>query len=371
MSVQQHGSAAQLEQLTPEQRAGLFVWPSLAGEGLNAEEESLLSVYKPSGVVLFRRSLKSLAQTRMLCARIKELTAAPHQPDGAVIAIDEEGGRVYRLPAPFPRVDAASSFAAVEREDALRSQVILQTSAARAVGINCLLAPVTDVLTRPDNPAIGDRAFSDQAETVARCAQVVCEEIRRADMLPCAKHFPGHGHTASDSHKGFATTDVDLATLRSREWLPFRSMIASGHLKMIMTAHVICQALDPHRPATLSPEILQKYLRGELGFAGLILSDDLRMNAISDYYGVAKQVTAAIVDEGQNSADVSDDSFLARASCDALEAGCDILLSCQSIVREKTVLDAVCRMLDGKQKSGWFTEKAERVLSVLTSRSIS
>ncbi|MEY3903707.1 MAG: hypothetical protein RL189_3013, partial [Pseudomonadota bacterium] len=290
---------------------------------------------------------------------------ADHQPNGAVIAIDEEGGRVYRMPAPFPRIEPAGAFSAPEREVDLRSQVLLQAGAARALGINCLLAPVADVLTRPENPAIGDRAFSSDAQTVARCAAIVCDELSRAGLLSCAKHFPGHGHTESDSHKGFATTDVELATLREREWLPFKHLIKHSKIPMIMTAHVICQTLDPSRPATLSPLILENYLRGELGFEGLILSDDLRMNAISDFYGVAKKVTAAIVDEGQNSVDVSDDSFLRQASCDALEAGCDILLSCQSVVREKTVLQAVGQLMDSKAKTEWFAKKAARVLSYL------
>jgi len=365
MTVQQQDTASILKHMSAEQSAGLFVWPSLGSEFVSPEEEQLLSRYKPSGVVLFRRSLKSLSQARALCSHVRELTRAPHQPQGAVIAIDEEGGRVYRMPAPFPRVEAASSFAAPEREDALRSQVILQSATARALGIDCLLAPVADVLTRVDNPAIGDRSFSDDPQIVARCALVVTEELRKAGMLSCAKHFPGHGHTATDSHKGFATTDVDLAQLRSREWLPFRHLIQHGHIPLIMTAHVICQSIDPQRPATLSPDILQNYLRGELGFKGLILSDDLRMNAISDYYGVSKKVTAAIVDEGQNSVDVSDDSFLKQASCDALDAGCDILLSCQSIVREKMVLEAVSQYIAQSSKSDWFQDKANRVIEVL------
>ncbi|MEN9810844.1 MAG: hypothetical protein RLZZ488_2411 [Pseudomonadota bacterium] len=354
-----------LGRLSAEQRAGLFVWPSLVAAELTEEEESLLKLYKPSGVVLFRRSMKTLAQTRDLCDRIRVLTRADHQPNGAVIAIDEEGGRVYRMPAPFPRIEPAAAFSASEREGDLRSQVLLQAATARGLGINCLLAPVADVLTRPENPAIGDRSFSSDAVTVARCAAIVCDEIHRAGLFSCAKHFPGHGHTETDSHKGFATTDVTLATLREREWLPFRHLIEHSKIPMIMTAHVICQELDPSRPATLSPLILQNYLRGELGFDGLILSDDLRMNAISDFYGVAKKVTAAIVDEGQNSVDVSDDSFLRLASCDALAAGCDILLSCQTIVREKTVLEAVGKFMDSKADTEWFREKASRVLSHL------
>jgi beta-N-acetylhexosaminidase len=357
-----------LSVLPQHQRAGVFVWPSLAGPELNPEEEALLFRYKPSGIVLFRRSMKSLAQTRALCERVRALTSAPHQPRGAVIAIDEEGGRVYRMPAPFPRLEPAAAFADVQREPELRSQVMLQAHVARALGIDCLFAPVADVLTRPDNPAIGDRAFSDNPETVARCAGVVLEEIQRAGLLGCAKHFPGHGHTASDSHKGFATSDVALKVMREREWIPFRRLIQNSNIPLIMTAHVICESLDPGKPATLSKDILQTYLRDELGFGGIIVSDDLRMNAISDYYGVSKKVTAAIVDEGQNPVDVSDDRYLALASRDALSAGCDVLLSCQSIVREEVVLRAIENDLLPVMDEQWFIDKANRILTCLAQR---
>jgi beta-N-acetylhexosaminidase len=356
-----HSSSALLPRLSREQRAGLFVWPSLTGPKLTDTERELLELYKPSGVVLFRRSMHSFPQIRELCAEIHALTSAPHQQHGAVIAIDEEGGRVYRLPSPFPRNEPAASFAAPEREIALRSQVMLQAAVARAIGIDCLLAPVVDVLTRADNPAIGDRSFSSEPATVTRCARAVIEEIHSAGLLSCAKHFPGHGHTATDSHKGFATTDVTLETLRKREWLPFVELFKNAGLELIMTAHVVCTDLDSSRPATLSSKILKQHLRHELGFTGLILSDDLRMNAISDYYGVQKDVTAAIVDEGQTAHDVSDDSFLRRASCDALEAGCDILLSCQSIEREVTVLDAVAQYLESRLGDAEWNEKAARV----------
>jgi len=361
----QHGrvGSAPLAKFSREQRAGLFVWPSLSGPELTDRERELLELYKPSGVVLFRRSMQSLVQTRKLCSEIHQLTAADHQRQGAVIAIDEEGGRVYRLPAPFPRNEPAAAFATPEREAALRSQVILQAATARTIGVDCLLAPVLDVLTRADNPAIGDRSFSSEPATVARCARAVVEEIHAAGLFSCAKHFPGHGHTSTDSHKGFATTDVPLETLRMREWLPFVDLMTNPGLDFIMTAHVVCTALDSGRPATLSAKILKHHLRDELGFKGLILSDDLRMNAISDYYGVQKAVTAAIVDEGQTSHDVSDDSFLRQASCDALDAGCDVLLSCQSIEREVTVLEAVAQFLETRLDNIEWSEKAERVVA--------
>lgn len=360
--------AALLAGITREQRAGLFVWPSLAGPEMSAEERHLLELYKPSGVVLFRRSMLSLKQTQRLCTEIHAITRAAHQPQGAVIAIDEEGGRVYRLPAPFSRNEPAAAFSSPAREDALRSQVLHQASTAKALGIDCLLAPVADVLSRPDNPAIGDRAFSSDPEIVARCVKAVVDEIHAQGLFSCAKHFPGHGHTATDSHKGFATTDVDLATLRSREWLPFAALIREMSIPMIMTAHVLCTALDTQFPATLSRRILQEFLRGELKFDGLILSDDLRMNAISDHYGVQKKVTAAIEDNGQNPDDVSDDSFLRKAACDALDAGCDVLLSCQSVVREKTLLEAVTIHLDSRIQEGEWQTKAGRIARIMKKR---
>jgi beta-N-acetylhexosaminidase len=359
---------ADYEQANWEQRAGLFVWPSLAGTVLSDEERRLLSLYKPSGVVLFRRSLKSLSQARELCEEISLLTSAPHQPRGAVIAIDEEGGRVFRLPPPFPRNSPASEFAHDESEDSLRSQVILQASVARSIGVSCMLAPVADVLTRPDNPAIGDRAFSSDPSVVIRCCSVVVSEIAAAGLMSCLKHFPGHGDTETDSHKGFATTQVDLDTMRQREWVPFRQLVNDCGVPLIMTAHVVCSQLDPAYPATLSSIILQKHLRDELSFSGLILSDDLRMNAISEHYGVKKTVTAAAVDDGQNSDDVEDDSFLKIASVDALRAGCDILLSCQSIVREQTALEAVKEALISESGEPRFAEKGMRIISLLKKR---
>ncbi len=363
-----NGFKADYEQTNWEQRAGLFVWPSCAGPVLTDDERRLLSLYKPSGVVLFRRSLKTLFQARALCSEISELTKAPHQPLGAIIAIDEEGGRVFRLPPPFPRNHPASEFAHPDSEESLRSQIILQAAAARAIGVSCMLAPVADVLTRPENPAIGDRSFSSDPSVVSERCSVVVNEIAAAGLMSCLKHFPGHGDTETDSHRGFATTHVDLETMRTREWIPFRQVINGCGVPLIMTAHVVCSQLDSSKPATLSPIILQKFLRDELKFSGLILSDDLRMNAISDYYGVTKTVTAAAVDDGQNSDDVEDDSFLKIASVDALRAGCDILLSCQSIVREQTALEAVKEALMNESGESLFTEKGMRIIAVLKER---
>ena len=351
------------------QTAGMLVWPSFSGDKLLDEERRLLADIRPSGVILFRRNLTSLHQAKNLIAEIRELVGADKRNFKFVVSIDEEGGRVSRLPPPFVRGQAPRAFGDAHDLNGLASQVLFQSFVAAGLGINMLLAPVADILTEPHNPAIGDRAFGTTPEIVSECAKVVAKTLAENRILGCAKHFPGHGHTTTDSHHGFATTTVPLATLRSREWVPFRDLINQG-VPLCMTAHVVATALDAHKPATLSEIVLQTYLRTELQFQGIIVSDDLRMNAVSDYYNVKRAVVASVttdITDAERVGKADNDSYLELAAVDALRAGCDVLLSCQSIVAEKRVYEAIARELE---KDSTFAqlcqEKVERIVRVLS-----
>ena len=173
-----------------------------------------------------------------------------------------------------------------------------------ALGFDLDFAPVLDVLTNPDNPVIGDRAFSREPERAALRALAFARGLERCGVLACGKHFPGHGDTATDSHLELPRIGHDLERIRAVELVPFRRAVAAG-LPMLMTAHVVATALDPERPATLSPAVIAKCLQGELGYRGLVVSDDLDMKAISDHYGAG------------------------QAAVEALEAGCHTLLACR------------------------------------------
>jgi beta-N-acetylhexosaminidase len=168
----------------------------------------------------------------------------------------------------------------------------------RAVGVNYDFAPVLDVDTNPDNPVIGDRAFSRDPKKVAQLALAFAEGLRLADVIPCGKHFPGHGDTNQDSHKTLPRIDRDLDSLRKTELVPFAAAAEAG-LASIMTAHVLYPALDAELPATLSPYILQKLLREELGYDGVVVSDDFEMAAIAERFAqgeAARLALAASVD---------------------------------------------------------------------------
>ncbi|MBX9703642.1 MAG: hypothetical protein K2X39_05770, partial [Silvanigrellaceae bacterium] len=331
-----------------------------------------LTLYKPLGVILFKRSFQSLEQARNLIQEIRQLCSRPQgkyfiRP---VIAIDEEGGRVSRLPSPFPRGESAMSFANRNDFVGLKNQVLHQIFVAKALGVNCILAPVADILTQDNNPALGDRCFGNDAQTVSQCALLVAQTLAAEGMLACAKHFPGHGNTTKDTHKEFATSLVTLETLQTREWIPFQNLIAM-HIPMIMTGHLLLPHLDPTLPATLSHTILNNYLRKQLGFQGLILSDDLRMNAIADFYNVQKNVESSITEQVVSTKNGRDsDCYLPFAALDSLRAGCDIILSCLSIDKEKIIYESFIKeMKTNPDFFNYLVEKAFKINTILLKNS--
>jgi beta-N-acetylhexosaminidase len=163
----------------------------------------------------------------------------------------------------------------------------------RAVGITLDYAPVLDIHTNPQNPVIGDRALSERAEDVARLGRVIIRSLQTAGVAACGKHFPGHGDTSTDSHFELPLVEHPPDRLRAIEFEPFRAAVAE-QVAFIMTAHVLVPSLDEERPSTLSPKVVQALLRDELGFEGVILSDDLEMKAVSARYPVPESAVEAI-----------------------------------------------------------------------------
>jgi len=252
-----------------------------------ADLDRLLCRVRAGGSLLFARNIVDTAQVARLTARIRE-RARLCGASRPLIAVDAEGGRVMRLgPAAgytptlsAEELGASNDFALTELE-ALRIGRTL-----RAAGINWNLAPVVDVGYNPANPVIVGvgRSFSANPRLVAAQAGAWIRGMHAAGVLTALKHFPGHGSSFGDSHHGFVdvteTADPDL------ELLPYRALIAEGLADSIMTAHVFNRRLDPRHPATLSAPTITGLLRGQLGFPGLVVSDDLRMGAIEQAYGM-------------------------------------------------------------------------------------
>jgi beta-N-acetylhexosaminidase len=242
------------------------------------------------GVILFARNVVDAEQVASLVAQLKTCAGRP-----LLVAIDQEGGRVARLRAPQGFTELPPMRALGERGDpALAREVgALLGRELRAVGIDQDYAPVVDVDTNPANPVIGDRAFSRDPDEVGRLGAALAQGLQAEGVAACAKHFPGHGDTSQDSHKDLPRLPHDLERLRRVELPPFRALARAG-VAAVMTAHVVFDALDPRRPATLSPAVM-RLLRDEVGFGGCAVSDDLEMKAVAEHFPLEEAAPGAIL----------------------------------------------------------------------------
>jgi beta-N-acetylhexosaminidase len=268
-------------------------------EGDDAPVCDALAKGRAGGVVLFTRNIHSKDQIKALTRRLRD-AAGRNIP----IGIDQEGGRVARLAnAGLAAGPSARTIASGPPEDAY--QWGLHTGGYLVeLGINLNFAPVLDVDTNPKNPVIGDRSYGTTPEQVVRYAREAIRGLQQAGVVACGKHFPGHGDTHLDSHHDLPVVHHNLERLRQIELKPFADLLPN--LKTIMTAHVVYPALDPNHPATLSKKIITGLLRQQMGYQGVIISDDLEMAA------VAKTLTPS------------------KRAVKAIRAGADMLLICRS-----------------------------------------
>jgi beta-N-acetylhexosaminidase len=259
------------------------------GQQIPSELRSLAKEFGLGGVILFARNVADPEQVADL-----SFEAARLVPDLPVwVSVDQEGGRVARLKKPFTEWPPMATLG--RSGDVALAERFARALAAelKAVGITLDYAPVLDVHTNPNNPVIGDRALAERAQDVARLGVAIIRTLQGEGIAACGKHFPGHGDTSTDSHHELPLVDHPPERLREVEFAPFRAAAAAG-VATIMTAHVLVPSLDETRPATLSRHIVTDLLRGELGYQGVILSDDLEMKAIAAQYAVPEAAVMAI-----------------------------------------------------------------------------
>lgn len=263
------------------------------------------------GVILFARNISSPRQLLRLTETLQDAVKTP-----LFIAVDHEGGRVFRMPKPFTHVPPARELAkqAASRGSDFISQIgeIMGRELA-ACGINVNFAPVLDVGTNPFNPVIGDRALSADSHLVAELGVKWLQGLEAAGIMSCGKHFPGHGDTDLDSHLDLPQLNHTRQRFDICEFIPFQAAIAAG-VPSLMTAHVRIPLLDPRWPATLSRAIIAGILREEFSYDGLIFTDDLGMQ------GITRLLT------------------MEEAAVKSLQAGCDVALVCRGFEQERGVL---------------------------------
>jgi beta-N-acetylhexosaminidase len=300
----------------------LFV-VGISGETLTADERLYFEEYGFGGFILFKRNCYQAYQIVSLCRDLWEM--ADELPP--FIAIDQEGGRVHRLPAPFTHFPPAACIG--HKKDpglAYRAGQAVGIELALA-GINLNFAPVLDVNSNPACPIIGDRAFAADPQAVTTLALSWTQGLRDAGIIPCGKHFPGHGTTDKDSHFDLPIVAKPLELLKASELPPFAEACRQ-RIGALMTAHVLYPALDPDWPATLSKKIITDLLRRQFGYGGVIFSDDMEMHAISRRYSVEESAWQSI-----------------RAGVDALLFGHELpkaIAACE-FLRARASEDAVLR----------------------------
>jgi beta-N-acetylhexosaminidase len=245
---------------------------------LHPEDRRLLATLRPAGVIVYRGNFAADLPYEAWHARFAALVAEVREAIGrerVLIGIDHEGGTVVRPPAPITRYGFARRWA--ERAEEVGRAMGVELA---SLGINLDFAPVVDIDSNPANPVIGPRAFASDAEGVIAAAGAFVAGLQAEGVLACPKHFPGHGDTAVDSHLGLPVVEADRAALAARELLPFAAM-AREPIHLVMTAHIAYPTIDPGVPATMSRVLVDEVLRGELGYRGAVVTDDLGMRAVS------------------------------------------------------------------------------------------
>jgi beta-N-acetylhexosaminidase len=306
----------------------------VSGLELTAEERAFLRAERPWGFILFKRNIDNPAQVARL---VEELRGSTGDLD-AVVLIDQEGGRVQRLGPPYwPVYPPGAVFGTLYDIDPalgleaarLSSRLIAADLVDLGITVDCL--PLADVPVEGADAVIGNRAYGTTPDKVAAIARAVTTGLEQGGVLPVLKHIPGHGRATADTHFKLPVVDTSAAELEAFDFAAFRPL---ADLPMAMTAHVVFSALDPEQPATTSATIIAQVIRGSIGFQGLLMSDDVSMNALQ---GSIAERTRAIV-----------------------AAGCDIVLHCNGKLDEMRAVAAETPMLEGKA--------LERAKAVLASR---
>ena len=291
-----------------------------SGHRLTEDERAFFAGARPWGFILFRRNIDSPEQVRALTAELRDSISDADAP----ILIDQEGGRVQRMGPPhWPKYPPAEAYLKATGDPLAARELVrlgarLMAHDLRSVGITVDCAPVLDVPVPGAHDIIGDRAWAQDPETVAQLGRAAAEGLLAGGVLPVIKHMPGHGRAFADSHHALPVVHADLATLDGWDFAPFKAL---SDMPLAMTAHVVFDAVDPKHPATTSRKAV-KLMRKELGFAGLIMTDDLSMKALSGSLGER-----------------------ARA---ALKAGCDVVLHCNGDLEEMREVAEEVGKLKGK-----------------------
>lgn len=315
------------------EKVGQHIIIGIRGPKLLPEEREFIIKYNIGGVILFARNIESPEQLHQLTSELHSLREHTKDHAPLIVSIDMEGGRVHRLKKPFTQWPALKNIGDIGSSSLAFRFALHMGEELRAFGINLDFAPCIDVYMNPKNEVIGDRALSTQPEVVTQLSSALVRGYLKAGVIPCAKHFPGHGSTEIDSHFELPISEETLLDLdKSQSLEPFKKVFKS-RCELVMTAHIHYKKIDAKWPVTLSEIFLKQILREVLRYKGLIITDDLDMKALAKYF--------------------PKDQIPVRA----LQAGANILLYCNDFDSPGKALNSVARAIKEKTISVETIEK--------------
>ncbi|MEL6919606.1 MAG: beta-N-acetylhexosaminidase [Pseudomonadota bacterium] len=292
------------------------------GTALLEDEIALFKAHQPWGLILFARNIGTADEVRSLCASFREIVGREDAP----VFIDQEGGRVQRICEPIAqRYPPGAMLGAIYERDRVQGckaaydMSLLHAGDLLPLGINADCLPVLDVPVPGSHDVIGDRAYGEEPQAVADMGRAAADGLLAGGVLPVMKHIPGHGRAAVDSHEALPVVETDAKTLEEIDFAPFRQ---HADLPMAMSAHVVYTAYDADNPATTSRTVIDRVIRGFIGFNGLLMTDDLSMHALSGDFATRTEASFA--------------------------AGCDIVLHCNGVMDEMTPVAEATPYLEGK-----------------------
>ncbi|MGY5266546.1 beta-N-acetylhexosaminidase [Paraclostridium bifermentans] len=301
-----------IDKMTLDEKIGQMILSGFNGTCFNEELNTLLNDLKVGGVILFSRNIEDSKQLKKLTSDIIDT----NQDIPFFISIDEEGGRVSRLPKDIKKFERSKSIG--DRGDEKYAY-----ENGREIGrilknhnINMNFAPVLDIYSNPKNTVIGDRAFGDNEKVVSSMGIATMKGLRDENIIPVVKHFPGHGDTEIDSHLGLPIVEKNLKQLNELELIPFNKAIENG-VGAVMVSHILIKEIDDKYPATLSYTMINDILRNDMKFENIVITDDMLMKAITDYISIEE------------------------ASVKSIKAGADIILIGSDINKTKSVIERI------------------------------
>lgn len=325
-----------INKMSLRQKVGQMLMVGIEGTEVDDDFKSFINECEAGTVILFGDNITSASQLTQLTNSIKE--CAGDIP--FIIGMDEEGGDVTRLPDDIQSMPSAFAVASSESTDYCYNAGYQIGKQVTAFGLNTGFSPVLDVWTNPENTVIGDRAYGKTSDEVCAYGIADMKGLNDAGAIPVVKHFPGHGDTVTDSHYGLPTVTKTENELWETELIPFKTAI-DNNVPAIMVAHMLCTKLDDQYPSSLSNSIVTSLLREEMGFNGVVFTDDLTMGAIADEYS------------------------LGQAGVLAVKAGCDVLSVCHGYDNAKEVLEAVVNAVNnGEIDEARINESVKRILQL-------